>query len=47
MLKTYHTHSIQLLKGVHGPEQNDHDSTSLHGLNRPGEQVRRECFKVL
>ena len=45
--KPHHGHRVQLLQGVHGPEQNDHDATSLDRLNRPSEQVRRERFKVL
>ena len=44
---TDHGHCVELLERAHGPEQQDDYSSSLDGLDRAGEQVRRERLKVL
>lgn len=47
MSDTYHSHGVQLLERGHALQQQDNDSTTLNGLNSPGEQVGRQGLEIL
>lgn len=37
---SYHRHRVQLLKRVHGPQEDDHQSTTFYCFYSSGQQVR-------
>lgn len=44
---SHHGHGVELLEGVHGPQQDHHHAAALHRLDGSGQQVGSDCLEVL